>query len=160
MNKRLLLLVDTNVWIDYFMKNEPIWRDCTSIVEAAAEDRVDLLVTPTTLKDIFYIIPRLLRREGAGSADADTSFKPSAWACIELVLSIATPAPQSSAECELARALKGKIDDYEDGLVFAAAETTNADYIVTSDRQLLNSYPEVFVTPKRALELLELKGAK
>lgn len=159
MNRKRLLLVDTNVWIDYFMKYEPTCHDCAGIVEAAADDRIGLLVAPTTLKDIFYIIPRQLRRENTDGAAADTSFKPAAWACIEFILSVATPAPQSAAECELARALRNTFDDLENSLILAAAETADADYIVTSDQQLLSSYPEVFVTPKRALELIELTSA-
>ena len=43
-------------------------------------------------------------------------------------------------------------------MIFAAAETAEADYVVTLDGELLSKIPEVFVTPVRALELLGLFG--
>ena len=103
------VLVDTNVWLDYFMGEGP---------------------------QLYEI------------------YRPAAWACLRRLMEIATAAPLSFPECELARMLGKTFSDFEDNLILAAAETAKADYVVTQDRAFLASAPEVCVTPARAMELL------
>ena len=149
------LLLDTNVWLDYFLGTGPSIDDISRIVERGAEGTVDLFYTPTSAKDLFYILPRRLRRACANGAQADeASFRSVAWACVERMMELACAAPLSHAECQLARMLRGEFGDFEDDLILAAAETAKVDYIVTNDRALLQSVPEACVTPERACRLL------
>lgn len=157
MSRRMRLLADTNIWLAYFLKYEQLYEPCARIVEAAADSRIDLFVAPSTVKDVFYLVPRALRRMDAQDGRESVSYRPAAWACIEFMLDAATPAPQSMAECEGARMLRQTIGDFEDGLILASAETIDADFILTYDRELLKQLPEVFITPARALELMELR---
>ena len=53
------------------------------------------------------------------------------------------------------RMLRKKFPDFENGLIIAAAETADVDYIVTQDKALLAQVPEACITPARALELLD-----
>ena len=139
------LLLDTNVWLDYFLGTGPSIDDISRIVERGAEGAVEL----------FYILPRRLRRACANGAQADeASFRSVAWACVEHMMELACAAPLSHAECQLARMLRGEFGDFEDDLILAAAETAKVDYIVTNDRALLRSVPEACVTPERACRLL------
>lgn len=154
---RLRLLADTNFWIAYFMRDERFCAPCERLIELAAAERVDLYVAPSTVKDVFYLIPRCLRRVDQQEERESVSYQPAAWASIEFMLDVATPSPQSFAECEEACLLRGSVGDFEDGLILASADSVDADFILTYDRQLLDRLPEICITPKRALELVGLK---
>lgn len=147
------VLVDTNVWLDYFMGEGPELESICALVAAAHEGALALLFAPTTAKDLFYLIPRRLRRMGA---EEGVSYRPAAWACLSKLMEIAAAAPLSFPECELARMLGKTFPDFEDNLIHAAAETAKADYVVTQDRAFLASAPEVCITPSRAIELLKI----
>ncbi len=148
-------VVDTNVWVDFFLRVSPHYEKICSFFELVSKRGGTLAYAPTTLKDVFFIIPRRLRREAHGDEQA-VSFTPAAWACMRMMTEIAVAAPQSLAECELAWMLRNAHDDLEDNLVIAAAETCNADYVVTYDKQMLERFAPACITPERALELLSI----
>ena len=62
------------------------------------------------------------------------------------------------AECEMARMLGKRMPDLEDNLIIASGETADVDYVVTSDRRMLEAMPEVCLTPARALEMIGILG--
>ena len=43
-------------------------------------------------------------------------------------------------------------------LIIASGDTADVDYVVTSDRRMLETMPEVCLTPARALELIGILG--
>lgn len=147
------LLLDTNVWLDYFMGEGPCLNEISQIIACGQTNSLTLLYAPTTAKDLFYIIPRRLRMRGGSD---DVSYAPAARACLNRMMEIAVAAPLSFPECELARALNKKFPDFEDNLIIAAAETSKVDFIVTQDKVFLGQVPEVCITPARAVELLGL----
>ena len=149
------LLVDTNVWLDYYLQ-EGAFGEATRLVELAEAGKIDLLYAPTTAKDLFYILPRRLARRNVNGDNA--SFIPAAWACIEHMMQVATASPLSLAECEMARMLGKHMPDLEDNLIIASGDTADVDYVVTSDRRMLEVMPEVCLTPARALELIGILG--
>ena len=152
------LLLDTNIWLDYFLGTGSSIDAISQIVESGASGSVSLLFAPTSAKDLFYILPRRLRRASGGTSPGcgeDASYRAVAWACVERMMELAVAAPLSHAECQLARMLGDELADFEDDLIVAAAETANADLIVTNDRAFLRSMPEACVTPERACRLLE-----
>lgn len=67
------LLVDTNVWLDYYLQ-EGAFDEAKHLVELAEAGKIDLLYTPTTAKDVFYILPRRLARRNANGVNV--SFAP------------------------------------------------------------------------------------
>lgn len=144
------LLVDTNVWLDYYLQ-EGAFDNVRRLVELAEAGKIDLLYAPTTAKDVFYILPRRLARRNVNGINA--SFGPAAWACVEHMMQVATASPLSMAECEMAR-----MPDLEDNLIIASGDTADVDYVVTSDRRMLETMPEVCLTPARALELIGILG--
>lgn len=145
------LLLDTNVWIDYFLGEGAELDAISALIAAGSSNEVTLSYAPTTAKDLFYVIPNRARRVGE-----NVSYLPLAWACIEHLMEIAVAAPQTLGECELARMLRRQCSDFEDNLILAAAATAKADCVVTSDRKLLKTMPEDCITPSRAVELLNL----
>lgn len=147
------LLVDTNVWLDYYLQ-EGAFDEAKRLVELAEAGKIDLLYAPTTAKDVFYILPRRLARRNANGINV--SFVSASWACIEHMMQVAAASPLSLAECEMARMLGKRIPDLEDNLIIASGETADVDYVVTSDRRMLEAMPEVCLTPARALEMIEI----
>ena len=132
------LLLDTNVWFDYFMGQGRSLQAIQGLIEAGLDGRADLLYAPTSAKDLFYLIPRrLCSTDESGGGKAPVSYRPAAWACVERMMELATAAPLSHAECELARMLRSTFGDFEDKPLLAAA-------------------PEACITPERALALLAL----
>lgn len=150
----LRLMVDTCVWIEYFTGAGADPQASKGLVEQAAAGRADLLFAPSTAKDVFYLLPRILRR-AVGTGTEGVSFQPAAWAAVDFMREMATPGPLGAVECNLAAMMRDMFDDYEDNLVFASAETSECDFIVTYDRRFLSRFPEVCIRPQRVLELLE-----
>ena len=149
------LLVDTNVWLDYYLQ-EGAFDNVRRLVELAEAGKIDLLYAPTTAKDVFYILPRRLARRNVNGINA--SFGPAAWACVEHMMQVATASPLSMAECEMARMLGKRMPDLEDNLIIASGDTADVDFVVTGDRCMLETMPEVCLTPARALELIGILG--
>lgn len=150
------LLLDTNIWLDYFLGTGASIDEISRIIELGASGIVELFYAPTSAKDLFYLIPRRLKRASADNqqpVDDGRSYLSVAWACVERMMELATAAPQSHAECQLARMLRSEFLDFEDNLIIAAAETAKVDYIVTNDRAFLRALPEACVAPARALKL-------
>ena len=151
-------LVDTNVWIDYFMASEPHYKAVLSFFEAVDQRGGTLLYAPTTLKDVFFLIPRILRREATASGELEeVSFDPAAWTCVRTMTEIAVAAPLSLPECDLAWMLRTTHGDLEDNLVIAAAETCNADYVISYDRAMLEHFSPACITPEQANKLLSIR---
>jgi predicted nucleic acid-binding protein len=53
--------------------------------------------------------------------------------------------------------LRTKHGDLEDNLVIAAAETCNADYVVSYDRKMLEHFSPACITPEQASHLLGIR---
>ena len=152
------LLFDTNVWISYFLARDPEYATVARLIVQAEKFGITLLYTPTVLKDMFYIAPRILRQQAIeeGTYVEEASFKPAAWASVRKITEIAVAVPQALPECDLAWMLRNTHNDYEDNLLFAAAETCNADYVVTTDKAFLEHFAPACITPEQALRLIEL----
>ncbi len=149
------LMLDTNIWIGYLLAEPPHGEVILKLIDSALEHNITLIYAPTTLKDVFFIVPRRMRADDNNEA-GKASYAPAAWACIRKITEIAVAAPQALAECELAWMLRNTHGDLEDNLVIAAAETCNADYVVTYDKQMLERFAPACITPEQALKLLEM----
>lgn len=152
------VLVDTNVWLGYLVGEEPVCSEVKRMLEACCRHDVELFYAPTTLKDLFYLLPRVVKRRDAQTetdSAADVSLLPAAWACVRLVADLATAAPLTSVECELGWTLRGTHSDLEDNLVVAAAETCGAAYLVTYDKALSRHYAPACIQPEQLARLLE-----
>lgn len=153
------LLLDTNVWLDYFLAAGPHLASIERLVELRFDGKISLMYAPTTAKDLLYLIPRRLRRLDAdGAGKPPSAYAPAAWACIDRLMEIAFASPLSFAECELARMMRSSFDDFEGNLVIASGETAHADYVVTGDKAMLAAFPECCITPERAIEILSIGG--
>lgn len=152
------VLFDTNAWMYYFFGSGAQGSDVLSLVDCCIENGCDILYAPTTVKDLFYLIPRYFRRLPAGEKISTASGRAVAWGVIDALMEIATAAPVAVGECELARMLRSKHPDFEDNLMLAAAERGGARFVVTYDEQLLRRFPGVCVTAGAAEQALSLSS--
>lgn len=77
------LLLDTNVWLDYFLGVGPSLAAIEEIVSRGLKGKVHLLYAPTSAKDVFYLISRRLRQTDARGSRSSASFAAAAWRAFE-----------------------------------------------------------------------------
>ncbi len=150
------LLLDTNVWISFFLDRGTFTDEATELVNSCMRNGIELFYTPTTLKDVFYLVPRQLKQVEieSGQQTSPASQQAAAWGCTQGIREMATPAPLTGVECDLAGMLRSMNPDLEDNLIVACAETCNADYLVTYDKQLIKAFSPSCITPAQALSAI------
>lgn len=158
MLKPATLVVDTNVWIAYFIGDDDMHRKAKRFFHAADEHQTTLVYAAVSAKDVFYVVPRQLRMAAKASGDdmPGISYLPYGWACIRSMTEMAVAATTGLPECDLAWMLRNQHGDFEDNLIIATAETCGADYVVTYDRQLIERFAPVCITPDQALNILQV----
>lgn len=155
----LKLLLDTNVLVDYAEGNPATLQNVMRIFNAGAKKRVVLYVSPLSLKDTFYLVQRCSKRaleqEGVQPSEGDfLAAQEIAAASIRHILELVVIAPLGHSECMHALSLRSVNSDFEDNLIIASAARVNADYLVSSDKQLRHNAPVACLTPHEAAALL------
>ena len=152
------ILLDTNVWLDNYLPEREGHRIIGDLLVACVEGGHEVLYASVSAKDVFYLIARAYKlyaraggdlREGAAGAANEM-----AWACIDNMNEIATPVGMDGSDLWIAAKHKRLHADFEDNLVLAAAIRAKADYLVTSDEQLLRKAPVAALHPRDMLRLL------
>lgn len=146
MSVPLKLMVDTNVWLDYYLDRGPRHDAAGKVIVAAAGERAALYVTDGILKDFFFLFQQTLqemhRSDGlAIDANLAASIEETTWACLRNIMHLALVVPLGAGEVWEAFALRSRHGDFEDNLVIAAAKRADADYIVTADKKLRQRSP-------------------
>lgn len=154
------LLFDTNVWLDYYLGRSGVASDIAHVIEYVRAGGDTIITTVSIKKDVFYIVPRELRRlahaQDPGSpVPSGDSFTQIAWAVLESMDDIATVVPLSMREDFFARHLRRECDDYEDNALLATAHSAGAQIVVTSDRRLLERFGDRCQTPAAVLATYE-----
>ena len=138
----LRLLLDTNVWVDYFLARGQRGRDAAALVTASyGRDDVALYVSALSVKDVYYLLQAALkaqlRAEGREVTPSDAAAaREVAWGCVRRVLELALVVGTTRTEVLRAVSYRRLHDDLEDDLLLSAATTCDADYVVTSDEAL------------------------
>ena len=154
----LTLLLDTNVLMDYLIRRSPNNADAAALIGLAdAEENIVLYTASLTLKDVYYLVEQLLKRDaraqGKLTDEAAAAARNTAWACIRLLLDHVLVVPIGQSEVWSACSLRHLHDDFEDDLILAAALRAEASYIVTGDKRFEHHIPQASVDTPRALEL-------
>ena len=58
------VVVDTNVWLDYYLPNRPGYEIARRALLAAFTRKISLLYAVTTAKDVFFLSSMILKRDG------------------------------------------------------------------------------------------------
>jgi predicted nucleic acid-binding protein len=152
------VLLDTNVWFDYFLGFRPGHCDSYELACALAGAGVDLLCSVTSTKDLFYLIAADFKRDyrcrhdGQLTAEGAAAADETAWACLACLDEIATVVGCDQSDVWLARAQRSLHNDYEDNLILAAAQRAKVDCLITNDQSLIDHSPVAALSPRRALD--------
>lgn len=114
----MILLLDTNVVIDYLGRKKPFFEDAEKIIAAGYFGDAQLWVPVQSLKDAFYVLSHY--------ADSH-KIQDAILKLLEVV------APVDLAADDVTAAARSKWDDFEDCLIATCASKVAADYLVTRD---------------------------
>lgn len=149
------ILLDTNVVLDYLLKNEPFYLDAQQIWMAHAKGQIICSITASSLTDIYYVAHRHARRVGLAAP------KPKQFArqAVQFCLTQLNIHPIDLGLLNTAFAYQG--DDFEDNVQIASADAYNDSYIVTRDPKGFEFSPVAILSPvefaKQFLKNGELK---
>ena len=160
----LKLLLDTNVWLDYFLARSALHRQVTELVTKTwqSED-VALCAASLSLKDVAFLLERDLKNQARASGEDITpsvtaAAKEAAWGCVRSICDLALIVPVGHAEVMQAFTYKGVHHDFEDDLILSAAARAETDLIVTHDQELARHSPLPCSGVDGALEVLVARG--
>lgn len=148
--KKASLLVDTNVWLDYFLGRKGAQSAARFLGKTLEND--DVLVTTTSItKDVFYLIGASLKRRTVADGEVNSernakTVNEIAWQCLSTIQGMAIVLNQGFEQHLEAMALRDANSDYEDDLLVATAQSADIDFIVTNDDRLLKSSPVATIT--------------
>lgn len=150
------LLLDTNVWLDFFDVTRPGNAVATAFIERMLERGHMLLYALGSAKDTYYVLEGAAKRTlramyGGLSPEGSRAAEGFAWDCICTLRSFATCVGADESDLWLAEKSHIVHRDFEDDLVIAAAQRSGADVLVTSDAALLAHAPVAAMTPADAL---------
>lgn len=154
------LLLDTNVWIENYIGERALATKSRALVDYCIEHEIELLVSASSLKDVYYNIGRYLKaRARAEGNEITESFASAieqiAWGDIRNLMENVTLVPLDTSDFFEARCFYEVHRDFEDDLILAAAVRAKADYLITNDKKLLAHAPVATLTPADMLTLLE-----
>jgi predicted nucleic acid-binding protein len=110
------IFLDTDVSFDIISKREPHYASSVQVLELAAKGRVRLLISESSLANLFYLCFDIYKIENAGSKLSDFI------AACELV---------HSGKDNALLALNSHFKDKEDALQYYTALHAKADYFIT-----------------------------
>lgn len=158
MEKRFLL--DTNVWLDYFLDRGKLHEITASLIGSAfSTDNIQLCTAILSTRDVYYYVQKELKRasveeEGEVTEANVYAAHEVAWACLTTLRNLSFVVPADETDMVEASVLRETHFDYEDNLIAAAAKRVKAECIVTSDEQMLKHQPYKCITPEAAIKLI------
>lgn len=165
MTSPVTILLDTNIWLDYFLG----WRDMSQVAQRvigrALELGCTLVYALPSVKDVYYLVAsehkRLERLEtGSLSEAAVCAARASAWGCVNAMQEMACAVPLDHTDVWVASKQRVLHGDFEDDLVIAAAFRAKVDYLVTNDEGLLRHCPVAALDARDMLALLDAEDAR
>ena len=136
------VLLDVNVWLDNYLPYRPFTNDTRALFSWLEERGVSILYPITAPGTVFYIVQQSLKRAALADGVAlrqgdDIAIRELAWACVENMAELGAPVGADVSDFWRARKYRSIHADLEDNLVLAAADRSQAEYLITSDETLL-----------------------
>ena len=153
------LLLDTNVWLDYFIDRSSLHDQANALVRSCIAKDVVLMAALPSLKDCFFLVSLELKRiersqRGMVSEQAANAIRKVAWSCVTSMRKLAYVVPADDTDVVEAAIMRTAHPDFEDNLVVAAALRAQADYLVTSDKSLARHAPIECLSLDEALAIV------
>ena len=161
MSRPASILLDTNVWLDAFLPERIPTSSARELIRTAQSLDLQILYPVHIVPDVFYLafidVKRLLGGQASDEVVASAA-RTTAWEYVNTMREIAVAVGADQADVWMACKQEYLHDDVEDNLVLAAVSRSGADYLVTSDKKLIDhaSLASVAaVTPEEMLRVLE-----
>ncbi len=153
------LLIDTNVWLDYFLGRPRTLADILDLFAIADEsERVVLLVSSLSIKDVYFVLGQNMkaRAREAGKLAPETvaAAEEASWECVRKIREMALVAPVGANEVFDSFVFKRYHGDFEDDLILGVGNRADVDYVVTGDGGLIKHASGVCVDVKTALQIV------
>ena len=157
-----VVVVDTNVWLDYLFGMRPGNKVAMHMLSQARRLDLSLVIPPHSLSTVFFLFQQELkarnRQDGKLAPEkAALSARRAAWAAVDLIMELATVGPCDQADALMATKHRTLHSDFEDNLVISCAMRTNARLLVTNDEKLLKHSPVATMNAEDAGKLFELE---
>ena len=136
------LLFDTNILLDVIVLSRPQSEEARRVLELCNGGGDMGFACSLSFKDAYYVLTKQYGEQRAR-------------ALVEALMDTLIIAPVSAEECDLS--LQSDEPDFEDGLVRAAAELNDIDFIITRDG---DAYRRSTIRSLTAAEYLELFDAE
>ena len=160
MSQQLALLLDTNVWLDYYLPWRSGYAASQRLIVSAFKQNQTLAYAVPSIKDVFFMVAAEHKRAeraatGALSESAARAATVAAWGCVNNMQEIACAVPLDHTDVWIASKQRVLHGDFEDDLVIAAAMHGKADYLVTNDDALLRHCPVAALSVSDMCTVLE-----
>jgi predicted nucleic acid-binding protein len=136
------LFLDTNVFLDVFLERTPDWQEAETILQLAAQNKIEAFTTPNNLVNVIYS----LRKQKLTQQEIIQ--------LMELTLTYTDLA--DTTKSAFALALRAGFLDLEDAIqYYTALHIKGIDYFITSNtRDYKKASPQLTVlTPKQFMAL-------
>ncbi len=134
----MVILIDTNVALDFLTVRQPFYHDAKAILQACARDDVQGYIAFHSLPNIFYILRKSYSDENRRSM------------LEKLCLVLQVTGASHDRVCEAIS--RGEFLDFEDYLQDECAQEVSADYIVTRNADNLRHSRVKAITPEEFLQ--------
>ena len=121
------VLIDTNVILDVLAKRLPFYSHAEKIFFLAAEEKIEALITASSVTDIYYLIRKHLK----DSKEAKLTLL-KLFTLFQIV-------DVTGDDCK--KALELNVSDYEDALLATCARREKVEYIITRNIKDFTSSP-------------------
>ena len=162
MSPRFSMLLDTNVWLDYYLPWRSGYARARQLIELALEQGQTLAYAVSSIKDVFYMVAAEYKSAeraatGALSESAARAAAAAAWGCVNNMQEIACAVPLDHTDVWVAAKQRVLHGDFEDDLVIAAAMRGKVAYLVTNDEALLRHCPVAALSVPDMCKVLEMR---
>ena len=139
----MVILIDTNVALDFLTMRQPYYNDASDIIRLCADEKVQGYIAFHSLPNIFYIL-----RKSYSETDRRKMLK-------KMCFVLRVTGASHEKVCDAIEYTE--FSDFEDCLQYECAKEISADYIITRNVQDFR-YSEVkAVTPKEFLDMVEVR---
>lgn len=148
------VLLDTNVLLDHLLQRDERADTVKRFMECCVRRDVTMLCTATSLKDIAYISVAMIKRQcKPGESELEKAtlrmlIDSVPWRCIEQSRELCEVVTVDQQTCDDAMTYRVRHNVFEDDLIIAAARQAHADYVVTSDAEMIEHFPEYCRSPQ------------
>ena len=154
-----IIVVDTNVWLDYLLGGRALHEPSKRFVVEAKRQDLPLVIPSHSAKDLFVIFQHQLKEANRadGQQPPETAAlcaRQAAWAALDLIMQLAAVGPSDQGDAWIAAKHRSLHPDYEDDLVIACAMRLNARLLVTNDKALIRHSPVATLSAQDAYELI------